>query len=130
MAIGFIDPNKVERFREGINSDPEFKLAAQFMSKDILLGVGEAQCLVKISDGVITEMLVNPVSLEPPSFSIKASTEYWEKFLQPMPPPLFNDIFAAIARRTARISGDIESAFAHFWALNRMLNVIRKLQNE
>lgn len=86
MGIRFMDPNEVERFRRGINSDPEFRLAAKFLSRDMLLEVGESKCLVRIRDGVVTEMSLNPSLTEAPSFSLKAPTEYWEKFMQPMPP--------------------------------------------
>ena len=130
MAVRFIEPAEIERFRQAINDDPEFKLSARLMTKDILLGVGESQCLIRIKDGVIIEMLLNPPLAQPPSFSIIGPTEFWEKFLQPVPPPLFNDIFVAISRRTAVIRGDIEAAFAHFLALVRMLNIMRDLQNQ
>jgi len=129
MAVRFLDPNQVERFREGINNDPEFRLAAKYMSKDILLGVGDSQCIVRVCDGVITEIELTPI-LDSWSFSIEASAESWEKFLQPSPPPSYTGLFGGMIRRTFEVAGDLEAAFAHFWAVNRMLDVMRQLQNE
>jgi pimeloyl-ACP methyl ester carboxylesterase len=63
------------------------------------------------------------------SFFIKGSIAAWEKFLQPMPPPTYSDLYGAIARRHFELGGDIEAAFAHFWALTRMLDIFREFEN-
>jgi hypothetical protein len=130
MRVRFLDPNEVERFRQAINSDPEFSLAAQFMTKDALLGVGDSQCIVRVRDGVVTEIKLDPTFMDPWNFSIKAPAEFWQKFLQPMPPPFYNGLFAGMLRGTLKMEGDLEAAFAHFWAMTRMLDVMRQLQNE
>jgi pimeloyl-ACP methyl ester carboxylesterase len=67
--------------------------------------------------------------LNPWSFCIKGSTEAWEQFLQLIPPPTFTDLYGCIARRHFELGGDIEAAFAHFWAITRMLDIFRALQN-
>jgi hypothetical protein len=130
MGIRFLDPSFVERFQKGINSDPEFRLAARFMSKDILLGVGDSQCIVSVRDGAIAKINLAPTFMDPWSFAIRAPTESWEKLLQPSPPPFYNGLFAGMHRGTFILEGDLEAAFAHFWAVSRMLDVMRQLQNE
>jgi hypothetical protein len=32
-------------------------------------------------------------------------------------------------RQTFEVGGDLESLFAHFWPVNRMLDMMRELQN-
>ncbi len=130
MGIRFLDSSQVERFREGINSDREFELAARFMSEDILLEVGDSQCIVRVCDGAVAEINLAPTFMDPWSFAIRAPTESWEKLLQPLPPPFYNGLFAGMHRGTFTLEGDLEAAFAHFWAVSRMLDVMRQLQNE
>ncbi len=130
MKFRLVDPNQVERSRERINSDPEFKLAARFMSQDFLVEMGSSQCIVRVRDGVVTEIKLNPSAMDPWSFAIRGPAEFWEKFLQPLPPPFYNGLFAGIIHVTLKIEGNLEAAFAHFWAINRMFDIMRQLQNE
>jgi len=130
MTIRFLDPIEVEGTRTSINNDPEFRLAAKFFSKDILLVFGESQSIVRVRDGKVEEILLNPAPLDPWSFYVKASTESWEKFLRPQPPPFYNGLFPAMMRQTFEVGGDLESAFAHFWAVTRILDIIREIQNK
>lgn len=129
MGVIFLDPNKLELVRNGLNSDPEFQLAARFMSKDIHLGVGDSECVVRVRDGIVTGMKLHPF-YEPWNFSIEGPFEFWDKLLQPVPPPFYNSLFAGMQRGTTMLVGDLEAAYAHFWAVNRMLDVMRELQNE
>ena len=41
MSVRFLNSSETAYVRDVINSDPEFKLASRFFSKDILLIVGE-----------------------------------------------------------------------------------------
>ncbi len=130
MRVRFMEPEEIAHVRDAINHDPEFRLASRFFSQDILLVVGESKCLVKVRDGVITDMTLDPSFMNPWSFFIKGSVEAWQKFLLPVPPPFFTDLYGGIARKNFELGGDIEAAFAHFWPLTRMLDVLRELQNE
>ena len=130
MSVRFLNPSETAYVRNIINSDPEFKLARRFFSKDILLIVGDAKCIVKLRDGNVTEIKLNPTFMNPWSFFIKGSLETWQKFLQTIPPPFFTDLYGGISRQHFELGGDIEAAFAHYWALTRMLDVLRELENE
>jgi pimeloyl-ACP methyl ester carboxylesterase len=128
MEFPFLVSTTVDQARRTLNADPEFRLAGRFFSKDILIAAGDYQCIVTVSDGLVTEIKLNPTFVNPWSFCIKASTDAWEKFLRPIPPPYFTDLYGCIARRHFEVGGDIEAAFAHFWAVSRMLEVFRALQ--
>jgi pimeloyl-ACP methyl ester carboxylesterase len=129
MNIRFINPGESSRVCQAINADPEFRLASRLFSRDILLTIGEIQCLIKIRDGAVVEIKHDPTFMNPWSFFIKGSADAWGKFLQPIPPPTYTDLYGAIARRHFEIGGDIEAAFAHFWAVTRMLEIFRELEN-
>jgi len=130
MGIRFLDPSQIKRFREGINSDPEFILAARFMSKEILLGAGDSKCIVTIRNGKVMEINLSPTFMDSWDFSIRATYESWEKLLSPSPPAFYHGLFAGMHRGTFSLEGNLEAAFAHFWAVGRMLDVMRQLQNE
>jgi hypothetical protein len=100
------------------------------MSEDILIGVGDSQCIFKVRDGVVTEIMLNSTPMDKWSFFIKAPEKSWEKLLQPYPPPFYQAFFSAAMREDFQFGGDIEALFAHYWAIQRMLVVIRQLQNE
>lgn len=130
MNFRFINPSESSCVCRAINADPEFRLASRLFSKDILLIVGEIQCLIKVRDGAVVEVNLNPTFMNPWSFFIKGSAAAWEKFLQPTPPPFFTDLYGCVARRNFDLGGDIEAAFAHFWAVTRMLDIFRELENQ
>ena len=62
--------------------------------------------------------------MSPWSFFVKGSAETWQKFLQPIPPPTFTDLYGCMSRQHFELGGDIEAAFAHYWALTRMLDAL------
>jgi hypothetical protein len=130
MTVVFLDSSKVEGLRHAINNDTEFKFAARFMSEDVLLEVDESRCIVKVQDGVVTEIELNPPSDAHWSFSIKATAESWDKLLQSSPPPFYTGLNAGMMRGNLQIIGNMEVAFAYFWAMNRMLDMMRELQNK
>ncbi len=129
MSIRFIEPSQLAQLQQAINGDAEFNRASRFFSKDILLVVGEIKCIVKVRGGVIAEIKPKPTFMDPWNFFIKGSVEAWEKFLRPVPPPCFTDLYGCISRQNFELGGDIETAFAHFWAVNRMLAIFRDFQN-
>jgi hypothetical protein len=130
MRIIFLDSNKVEHLRNAINQDAEFKLAARYMSEDILLEADDSRCIVKVRDGVVMEIKIDPPSDTHWSFSIKATAESWDKLLQSSPPPFYTGLNAGLIRGILQITDNVEVAFAYLWAMNRMLDVMRQPQNK
>jgi hypothetical protein len=130
MTVIFLDSSKVEQLRDAMNNDAEFKLAARFMSEDILLEVDDFRCIVKVRDGVVEEIKLDPPPDEHWSFSMKATAETWNKLLQPSPPPFFTGWNAGMIRGNLQIMGNLEVAFAYSWVMNRMLDIMRQLQNK
>ena len=130
MAIRFLEPGAVEDFRDAINKDEEFTIAAYSFTNDVLFEFGEERAIVKVREGVITEILLNPIFMDTWQFCIKATTDAWEKFLQPTPPPLYNALFPAMIRQNFHVEGDLEKAFAHFWPITRLMDIMRDMQNK
>ena len=130
MKICFLKPQKLKLIPGKVNNDPEFKLSARYMTRNVLLSAGESQCIFKICDGQVSELVLNPSPMEPWDFFIKAPEKSWEIFLQPLPPPFYHSLFGASIREDFQFGGNIEAMFAHYWALQRMLSILRQIQNE
>jgi hypothetical protein len=129
MGVIFLDSSEGEHLRNAINQDVEFKLAARYLSEDILLETDQSRCIFKIRDGVILEIKLDPPSDAHWGFSIKATAESWEKLLQSSPPPFYTGLNAGLIRGILQIKGNEEVAFAYLWAMNRMLDIMKGLQN-
>ena len=130
MKIRFLDPEQLTTIRERINSDPEFHIAAKYMSQDILIAADDQQCIFKLRDGELINILLSPSPMDRWSFFIKAPEKSWELFLQPKPPPFYHSLFGATLREDFQFGGDVEAMFAHYWATLRMFAVLRQVQNE
>jgi hypothetical protein len=130
MKVVFLDSSKVEGLRNAVNNDTEFKLAARFMSEDVLFEVDGSRCIIKVRAGVITEIKLNPPPDDHWGFSIKATAESWDKLLQSSPPPFYTGLNAGMIRGNLQIIGNMEIAFAYLWAMNRMLDMMREPQNK
>jgi hypothetical protein len=128
MIVKFLEPDKTELLRNMMNEDPEFKLAARFMSKDVRIGAGESACLIKVLDGIVKEIRLNPF-LESWDFSFTGPLESWEKYFIPIPPPFYDNIFTGMTSQHFKLEGNVEAACAHYWALTRMIELIKQLQN-
>lgn len=127
MLIKILDPAQVQLFQNAINSDAEFKIAARHMSTKIMVHFGDSKCLIEIRDGLISEINLSPTQYDSWAIVLKGSLETWESFLQKVPPPFCNGIYAGMIRGKFELSGDLETAFAYYWALARMFDVIRLL---
>ena len=130
MPVVFLDPNRLKGLQEALNDDPEFKMAARFMSEDVLLESDDSRCRITVRDGAVTEIKLDPSINDHWSFSITAPAGSWDKLLQPSPPPFYTGVNAGMLRGNLQIMGDIEIAFAYLWAMNRMMDLMREVQNE
>ena len=63
-------------------------------------------------------------------FYIKGSEDGWRNGLKPVPPPWHQGLFGAMIRQILEVGGNLEMAFGYFWAVTRMLDVFRQLQNK
>jgi hypothetical protein len=130
VTIRFLKPDENEYVREKINSDPEFRVAGKYLSEDILFGVSDRQCILRLRDGVVKEILLDPTPMDSWSFYVKAPEASWEKLLMPFPPPFYQSFFTAAMREDFEFGGNLEVAYAAYWATLRIVNIMRELQNE
>ena len=130
MKIRFLNSDELGYVREKINSDQEFQIASRFMNENVLLEVDKTQCILKIRDGLVNDIMINPGPMESWSFVIRAPENAWEKLLKPFPPPFYQGFFSASMREDFQFAGNLEALFAHYWPTQRLLTILREFQNE
>jgi hypothetical protein len=121
-----LDEPLLRSAQQAMREDPELGVAGRFFTCSFLLGAGERRYLLRVRDGELIDILVDPPPVEPWQFAIKAPTETWERFLEDPPPAPFHDIWAATWLGHMTIEGDIEVFMQHHYALWRTLKLLRE----
>lgn len=127
MSVRLLDANEAERFRIGLNNDPEFKLLGKDMSLNLVIEVGSDRRLFKVRDGEVSSIGRAVPMADPVDVYIKGGDEFWSKLLSPVPPPRFQNLHAATHAGNCEIAGNSEMYNAYFPAINRMIDVMREL---
>jgi hypothetical protein len=129
MAIRLLDVGGAEQFRDRVNSDQAFRLAARDMVLNLAVEAGGEARLIAIRDGALRSIARFVPLTEPVDITIRGSTEFWDKLLSPVPPPRFQNLYAGVRAGTCEVIGNGELYSAYFAALTRMIDVMRELEN-
>jgi hypothetical protein len=97
----------LERLPELVNADANLVRRGRFVTTTFLIGIDEANYLVRITEGRVVSVTSGPFITPHYSFALRAPREAWEKFWQPLPPLGFTDIFALVKNKLMRIEGDL-----------------------
>src|SRR5690554_1306788 len=88
-------PAWMQRWQGLVNEDGVMRNVGRYFDGNVLLDFGgERQYVVEFRNGRI-ERLVDQVGPEERyQFALRAPQDSWSKFVQPTPPPMYNDIWA------------------------------------
>ena len=129
MSVRLLDSNEAERFRIGANNDPEFKLLGRDMTLNLVIEIGSDRRLFKVREGEVRAIGRIVPMADSVDLYIKGGDEFWRNLLSPVPPPRFQNLYAATHSGNCEIAGNSELYNAYFPAINRMIDVMRELQN-
>lgn len=123
------DPGWMESWQNLVNQDSVIKIIGKHLTTDVLLAFGETSYVVSFAAGQITRIdgEIGPESTY--AFALRGPAETWAKFIQPIPPPMYNDIWAMAHPLHGRlqIEGDVKVMWqnlrAFTWTLDFMRNV-------
>jgi len=114
------------RYASVVNEDPELRLVGRFFTCDLLLDFESARYLLSVDGGTVREVVENPGYDRPWAFALRAPRRVWERYLEPVPPPLYHHIFAMLMRVDEfRLEGDTLVAAQNIRALARMCDLMR-----
>ncbi len=108
-----------------LDNDPEFRLAVRHWTATVRLDIGNESHAIRVADGQIAGVAASTNSA-PCAVSISAPPEAWEKMLQPIPPPFYQDLFAAGAHHGVILNGDLLDVAAYYPALRRLMEILRE----
>jgi hypothetical protein len=115
-------------FQQVVNADEELALIGNWFTAAFLFQAGDAQYLFRVEQGRLVEVVPSPRFDQAWSFALRAPKEHWQNFIRPLPPPLFNEIFAMLMRVPEfRLEGDTLAAMQNARALQRFMSLMRKV---
>jgi hypothetical protein len=129
MSIRLLDADGAKEFRTLINADPEFKLISRDMTLSLSLEMGSEQRLINFRDGKALKIERFVALTESIDISIRGPTEFWQRMLSPLPPPGFQNLYAAVRFRKCEVIGNSELFFAYYAAITRMIELLQEHQN-
>jgi hypothetical protein len=116
-------------WQDVVNADPTLKVIGKYFTADFLIGFDDAEYVVSVRNGTI-ERVTNSLSIETPwSFALRAPEESWEKYIQKVPPPMYNDLWAMAhpLHGRLRMDGDVKVLWQNLRALSWMLERMREV---
>jgi len=91
----------------------------------LIIGDGELDWLVEIENGVVVRVTRGPLVMPRTDLRLRAASEAWARFLEPVPPPGYHDLFAMRRYRRIQIEGDIRLMSAYLFYLKRLFALLR-----
>ena len=119
----------VEHWARRVNEDRILAVIGRFFTGKFVLGIDDNDYLIEVSKGKIQRIAeglnANDFGFD---FALRAASGSWAKFAQPIPPPMFNDIWAMAhpLHQHLRIEGNTLPFWQNLRALTHMFSLMRK----
>jgi hypothetical protein len=95
------------RFSEASDRDQTIGAMARDFTCTYLWDMGSAKVIVKMIDGKVARINIDPQPLDAYDFALRASPATWREFARPIPEPMYHGIWSASFRRDLKIEGNI-----------------------
>lgn len=105
MALGVRD--WAARFSEASDNDPTISAMARYYTCTYLWDMGARQVIVRMVDGKVHEINIDPSPLDSYDFALRACPDTWREFAQPIPAPMYHGIWSASFRRDLKLEGNL-----------------------
>jgi len=113
---------------ERANADSEFALHARFWNATVKLGIGDSNYRLDIRDGAVKSC--GPWSgAIAGDLAIVADDAEWAKLLEPVPPPFYQDLYAATIHHGFSVAGDTKNYCAYYPAVRRLIDLMRECRS-
>ncbi len=124
------DSEWMNAWQDEVNNDPALTVFGKYFTANFLLSFGDKEYLVVVRDGRIERITDNLSADTPWLFGLRGPRESWEKFIQQVPPPMYNDIWAMAhpLHGSLRVDGDIKVLWQNMRALFWMLASMRQIR--
>ena len=113
---------------ERANHDSEFRLHARFWTARVRFDIGDERTRVEVRDGRIDEAAPWFGALAGDLVVAAPETE-WDKLLEPLPRPFYQDLYAATVHHGFLVSGATKHFCAYYPALRRLIEIMREVRH-
>jgi len=117
----------VDRLRDALNADPEFRLQARYWNTQFRIVTDTQNLLVKLSDGEVVTVDAGATPFDTWDFQLAGTAEHWAGLLAPVPPPFYQDYYAAMLYHGFRIEGNMKMIMAYYPAIRRTRQVLTQV---
>ncbi len=111
------------------NGDESLIRRGRYVTLEFQIVVGDHPCFVSIAQGRIERLHFGPQRMHSSAFVVRASAAAWDKFWQPLPQPLSQDLFAMVKRGNASIDGDLHPFMANLQYFKDVIASPRRLRS-
>lgn len=124
------DTGWMEHWQALVNQDSVTKIIGRHLTTDVLLAFGDTTYVVSFVGGTIPKVSANIGPESTYAFALRGPVETWAKFIQPIPPPMYNDIWAMAHPLHGRlqIEGDVKVMWQNLRAFTWTLDLMRNVQ--
>ena len=117
-----------ELYKEAVEKDSEMKIVGKYLTADFVLDFGGKEFMFKVKNGRISDIIETPTMDDPWQFAVRWPLEDWKKFIEPVPSPAHNDLFAGMYQAGCILQGDTEVFMGNLRGLFRLLAVMREVR--
>ena len=103
----------IDRIAGLVNADARLVHRGRFVHTSFMIAIDDAYSLLRVQEGLITQVTPGPFITPHYSFCLRASREVWHKFWQPLPPLGYTDIFALVKQKLMQVEGDLHPFMAN-----------------
>lgn len=112
-----------------LRADPEYAVISRHLDRRVGFVCGQQASVVHFHSGGVDEFMSGPSAVARADFGFRAEPDVWDRFLLPTPPPLFQDLFALIARvQGFRVIGDELALMQNIRAVQRAMRLLREVR--
>ncbi len=129
-ATAPLDLDWFESWANKVNDDRVLRVIGRFFTVNFVVGIDDRDYLVVVREGRIQQVSEGvSANMMGWQFALRAPSGSWSRFVQPMPPPMYNDIWAMAHPLHGRlkIEGDTKPFWQNLRALSWMLAVMREV---
>jgi len=113
-------------YQERVTRDREMQVIGDWFSVAMSLACDEQRAIVRFERGQVADFVCSPRLDVPCAFGFRGAEPIWERYLAPVPPPLYHNVFAMLMRVPGFVlEGDTLVALQHARALSRAMALLR-----
>ena len=116
----------IEKLPDTVNGNAALVRRGQHFSDTVLIEEGDTPYLVRFEAGRVAAVTPVRTNLQSWTFAIRASTETWQRFWEPMPKPGYHDLIALLRYGRLKLEGNLQPLMANLIYFKLVLETLRK----